>query len=1300
MSHFTLSLLGRFDATLDGQPITAFGTDKARALLAYLAVDSSRPHRRGELAALFWPESPAKKAAHNLSQTLLRLRRALRQDDAPPTAAPQPFLLISSQAVQFNSLSDHRLDVAEFSELIRAQQQHRHDAAGVCSLCVGWLQQAVALYRGDLLAGFSLRDSVPFEEWLLLQQEALHVQAVAALAALASYYERRGELAKVCEYARRLVALEPWHEPAQMQLMAALARCGEEAAALEQYAAYSRTLAQEFDITPSPAAVALYKQIRARQASGQGHGRDQDQVAALQLPGHSERRQITALVCGRRTPSSWSDPEDLRQLAVQCDEVCAPILERYGGQRQQRQGTQCLVYFGYPVAQEDAARRAAHAALALVAPARPTDPAHIGIHTGLMVCDKGQLVGDVPDLARGCQLLSEPNSVWVTADSERLLAGWFDCQPVGSRSLPGLVEDMPVYRLVGESAARNRLAWQAQAQRLTRFAGRQQELQQLVACLDGAHSGQGRVITLCGEAGIGKSRLVWEAARLAEWPFLWLESRCLPYFQNTSLYPLIRLLEQLLEFRPDDEPRARRDKLDHTLRRLSLAQPSTAWLLALLLGLPTDPAAPQTITEDQRLRMRDAFLALLGRWAAEQPLALVIEDLQWADPSTIAWLDASLDALAAAGCLALLTYRPSFKPSWRPRRPLLQLNLGPLSSEQVALMVGDLVGDAAVPDDVHPRLAAQTDGVPLFVEELTRAWLEAGSQTPGSEIPPTLRDALRARLDRVVTARETAGWAAALGREFAYPVLVAVAPYSEERLQVDLAALVQAGLIRPTVPEGQGLYTFRHALIQETAHAALLKTERQTYHRRIAETYAAAFPRIAETRPELLAEHFSLGGLPAQAADYWLQAGERATAQGATTEARAFFEGALASIDAQDHGRRWRALKGREAVFFLAGERTAEQADLAAMLKLAQACNNPMWRAETLQCRLRYLNAVGDYASILSLADEAIAAARAAGSQGLEARALSSKAAAQTRLSDPTAHQTAEEALALAQAAGEDWATAFATGMIALHKAYGGDYARAAQLWACVLALVRQGGDRALESRALSNLGAAYQYLGLFEEAQQYLKAGMALCDLIGDRHSHAYNVVNLGGVKLLSGDLPAARQLFDQALHEATAVDDASLAAGVLWELGALAERAGDYGEAAQRLLEARRTYVQLGMVARVMETDALLAKCALGQGRPEEARHAAGQVWRYLQEHGATAMDEAVSTYLTLANVFQALAPSTQGQGEDPTGRAIIEVGQALLMARAAQISDPLWRRPFLENVPANREMMRRWRAIQEVA
>ena len=600
MGHLSISLLGGFEVALDGQPLTAFGADKVRALLAYLAMEAGRPHRRAALAGLLWPELPEERAAHSLRQSLLLLRRALGESE-PRAGAGEPFLVLGRQDIQFNPLSDYRLDVATFVELLRAVRQHGHASGESCGVCAGWLRDAVDLYRGDLLAGFTVRDSVPFEEWRVAQQEALHGQALEALGLLAEHYERQGAPGQVLATARRLLALEPWQERAQMQVMTALAQTGQDAAALEQYANYSRMLAGEFGLEPSAAVAALQAKIRARRLASR-----EERVAAVQ---QDERRQVTALVCRRQSPGGELDPEELRERQVWCQAQCLPVVERYGGQRQARAGSDCLVYFGYPVAQEDAARRAVAAGLGMVAAAAGGDQLRIGAHTGIMVSAGGELVGNVPELAGDVMRLAQPNGVVISVETERLVRGWFESQALAA---PGAGGAALAYVVHGAREGQDRVGWLAEAHRLTPLAGREGELEQLVASVAASRSGQGQVVTVAGEPGMGKSRLVWELKQRCGEQVRWLESRCSPYFQNTSLYPIVGLLEELLGFESVEDGAARRAKLAAALARYDMGQPGTLWLLSVLLGLPVE-TTPPAITQEQRERMREVSLTLLAR---------------------------------------------------------------------------------------------------------------------------------------------------------------------------------------------------------------------------------------------------------------------------------------------------------------------------------------------------------------------------------------------------------------------------------------------------------------------------------------------------------------------------------------------------------------------------------------------------------------------------------------------------------------------------------------------------------------
>jgi DNA-binding SARP family transcriptional activator len=708
VAHLSLSLLGGFKITLDGKPVTAFGADKVRALLAYLAMESNRPQRRATLAAIFWPELPQERAAHNLRQSLLRLRRALHEDQVRP-GDRSSFLLLTGQEVQFNPLSDCQLDVTDFLELVRAYRQHKHGATDGCPVCLGWLRQAADLYRGDLLAGFTLRDSLPFDEWQLVQREALRRQALDGLSRLVDHSERQNDSDGVLEYARRLVEIDPWQERAQLQLMTALARCGQEAAALEQYVTYSQRLAQEFGAAPTAEMTELSERIRKRQLTDRVvRGTVTSQAA---LP--DERRQVTAMLCQWQNSATSHDPEELHIGLLAFERTLAQISERYGGRQQPRHGSEFLVYFGFPVAQEDAARRAVSAALALLAATHGHDHIRLGIHTGMMVSHGHELVGNVPDRARDCLRLADGDSVTITADTERLVHGRFICQPM---SLADPIGQNLIYRIHAETAELDRLVWLDQTRRPISLIGREAELQQLAACFDRVYAGQGQVITVCGEPGIGKTRLTREFRQLCPWPALWLESRCLPYFQNTSLYPIINLLEQLLGFEASDDAAVKREKLLATLACDDLAHQDTIWLLSLLLGLPTATPAPQTITEEQRERMRETCVTLLQREAARQPVMLLIEDLHWADPTTIAWLTRSLEALAAVPCVLWLNWRPEFVAPWRPRPYLLTLNLEPLDPLQACRLVNEVAGLEMLPAEVCQQIVRQADGIPLFLK--------------------------------------------------------------------------------------------------------------------------------------------------------------------------------------------------------------------------------------------------------------------------------------------------------------------------------------------------------------------------------------------------------------------------------------------------------------------------------------------------------------------------------------------------------------------------------------------------------
>jgi TOMM system kinase/cyclase fusion protein len=673
------------------------------------------------------------------------------------------------------------------------------------------------------------------------------------------------------------------------------------------------------DVIPSP----LPSSSSARQPATQEVLSPSAAPPVAPSPPDAERRQLTVLFCDLVDSTALAgqlDPEELREVIRAYQDTCAKVIARFEGYIAQYLGDGLLVYFGYPLAHEDDARRAGRAGLGIVeavsqlttrlAQERGVHLAvRLGIHTGLVVVgDVGggtrqeQLaLGDTPNIAARLQGLAAPNTLVISAVTFQLLGGFFACQPLGTPLLKGLAQPLAVYRVLYESMARSRLeavgstSW-------TPLVGREQEVGLLLERWAQVKDGLGQVVLLSGEAGIGKSRLVQVLQeQVASEPQAWLTPcQCSPYHQHSALYPLIELLERVaLRFDREESPQQKLSKLEGFLVQYGLPLAEALPLLAALLSLPLPAAyAPLMVSpEHQKQQTLHALLTILLRIAAQQPVLFVMEDLHWVDPSTLELLSLLVDQGPTAPILALFTFRPDFSPPWTGRAHLTQITVNRLPRRQAAEVIRQVAHGKALPLEVVEQIVAKTDGVPLFVEELTKMVLESdllqereeryelSGPLPPLVIPATLHDSLMARLDRLATVKGLAQLAATLGREFSYALLQAVAPWDEAALHQGLHQLVEAEFLYQQGLPPHATYLFKHALIQDAAYQSLLRSTRQQHHQRIAQVLEARFPEIVEAQPELVAHHYTEAGLSAPALPYWQRAGQRAIERYANLEA-------------------------------------------------------------------------------------------------------------------------------------------------------------------------------------------------------------------------------------------------------------------------------------------------------------------------------------------------------------------------------------------------------------------------------
>ena len=639
----------------------------------------------------------------------------------------------------------------------------------------------------------------------------------------------------------------------------------------------------------------------------------------------AERRQVTVMfsdLVGSTALSARMDPEDLREVISAYQKCVAETVGRFGGFVAKYMGDGVLIYFGYPQAHEDDAERAVRAGLGLVADvgALKTHAAlqtRVGIATGLVVVGdligsgasrEQAIVGETPNLAARLQGVAELNSVVIAESTRKLVGNLFEVDDLGAQDLKGIAGSVRAWAVLRQASVEGRFeAFHAGG--LTELVGREEELDLLVRRWSRVKNGEGQVVLLSGEAGIGKSRLTAALLeRLVFEPHTRLRYFCSPQHTDSALYPIIRQTERAAGLAYYDTTRAKLDKLDAVLAQTSTPIQDAA-LFAEMLSLPNDGRYPalDLAPEERRQKTQEVLTAQLAGLTRQRPALMIVEDAHWVDPTSLEVFGRTVDQIKTLPVLLIITFRHEFNAPWAGRSHVTSLALNRLGEREAATIIASLVGNKELPADLMAEIVERTDGIPLFVEEMTKAVLEAESEGQGREtaaaipysalaVPPSLHASLMARLDRLGPAKEVAQIGAAIGREFSHPLLASVAGKPEAELQSTLDRLVEAGLLfRQGVPP-HATYLFKHALVQDAAYGTLLREPRRVLHARIAETLDSQFAEIADNQPELLARHCTEAGLIEKAAGLWGKAGQRSLARSALVEGAEQLKRALDQI--------------------------------------------------------------------------------------------------------------------------------------------------------------------------------------------------------------------------------------------------------------------------------------------------------------------------------------------------------------------------------------------------------------------
>jgi len=1011
--------------------------------------------------------------------------------------------------------------------------------------------------------------------------------------------------------------------------------------------------------------------------------------ATESLPSRSEaeRRQLTVMFCDLVDSTVLSvrfDPEDLREIIRVYQQACARVIAQYGGYLAKFLGDGILVYFGYPQAHEDDGKRATCAALEIVESVTNlniNNPSvgnlrlyvRIGISTGPVVvgdivgegaAEEASVIGETPNVASRLQAIAQPNQIVIGTLTRQIIGETFELEDLGEKLLKGIEQPVHAWRVLGTHNTEN-VSDVDGADVVSTLVGRQEELGLLRRTWDASKSGHGQVVLIQGEAGLGKSRLVaaFQAkARETGGRSATMTIQCSSFHTSSTLYPIIRHLKYALEWKEGGSPEELVSKLESGLRAQNLPLAEAVPLIAELMDVPLPEGRYQQLQFGAQ-ELRERTLDYLAGWLlgeAEKKAVLCIwEDVHWADPTTLELLTLCIEQSPTVAMMNVLTFRPDFRPPWASRSHILPITLNRLERDEVELMIHRQASGKALPSEVVAYIVGKADGIPLYVEELSKAILEADflrkeqdryeltGPLSGITIPATLQDSLMARLDRLPTVREVAQIGSVLGREFAYEMIQAIAAHEELTLQNGLDQLVQAELLYQRGRRSHARYTFKHALVQDAAYSSLLKRTRKYYHQQVGELLEHRYPEIAKSQPDLVARHYVRAENDAKAVEYLTRFADKAANLYAHTEAATALEEAL------HHAEKLVGEYGDRSVL----EIVLRLAASLHFLGRRQALVEKLLQQQARLDRLADASLAGKYYFWLGFAhsflghrkeakhtlDRALEEAARSGDDAIRGRIHRALAMECTFSGQPLeqavehGHQAVE---LLERSEGGFW---LAQALLALSYAsyYRGDFASSIAAASRLEALGEQSGSSrarvngimmsglsqatsgdwekgiAAEQRALelspddfetawilACLGKAYTEAGDATNAVQVLEQAVDLADRVRSLQFRSWFRSMLGDAYVLSGDLESARQVVGKALEVSTEIQ---FLLGVGWAnqvLGRIERAENHMTEAARNLTEAAASLRAIGARFELARTHLDLATYAQEQGNAEFVR------------------------------------------------------------------------------------------------